>query len=478
MSEAATIIDSKTEKKTRMLTLTEKLDVRYCIENWLRDEQIRLNCANVKGRIEANYEKRSEPIAVVNFGPSLKHTWEKIKEFKFVMTCSGAHKFCVEHGIVPTHHIDVDPRLHKVMLLGEPQKETEYLIASTCHPALMEHLKGYNLKLWHIFDTSEDGLRLLPRGEWALTGGCSVGVRTLTMARFLGFTDIHVFGMDGCYADDESHAGDHPNKPKCDLTLIEYPEGSGRTYRTTPTFLEAAKNTWHELDLMKDTKVQFYGEGLVQEMAKNYKRPENVSESFIAFNKPELISTDYLKMNEQLHWENLAYGVGGGRHAETVIKLVKRLSETRKEWDSEFVSVLDYGCGKGYLGKALPFPIYEYDPAIPGKTESPRPADLVVCTDVLEHIEPERLDFVLDDMARCTRRAAFIIVATGSSYKTLADGRNSHLIVEGEEFWRKKLGNYFFIPEKGITIKKHHLVALVVPKGNKYKQAGNTLKAA
>ena len=78
--------------------------------------------------------------------------------------------------------------------MGPPQKETEYLVASTCSPKLVEHLAGFKISLWHIFDNEEEGFRIIPHGDWQVTGGCSVGVRTMTLARFLGFTDLHVFG--------------------------------------------------------------------------------------------------------------------------------------------------------------------------------------------------------------------------------------------------------------------------------------------
>lgn len=228
--------------------------------------------------------------------------------------------------------------------------------------------------------------------------------------------------------------------------------------------LEAVKNTWHELDMMKDVKTTFYGKGLVQAMSKDYKRKEQ-DYSYIAFNKPELISSSYLKLNEQLHEDNLLYGVGGKKHAPTVLKLTEQISKQYvKKGKPPFVSVLDYGCGKGYLGKELPFPIYEYDPAIDGKKESPRPADLVVCTDVLEHIEPDKLECVLDDIRRCTKNVAFFAIHTGPSSKVLADGRNTHLIIEGKEFWREKLSKFFLIPEGGLTLKPPMLIALVSAK--------------
>lgn len=440
-------------KEVKILTLEQKLGVSYCIPEWLKNEQVRINTAHVKGRIEQYQELRTEPIALVNFGPSLNETWEKIKDFKYVMTCSGAHKFLVDRGIIPTHHIDVDPREHKIKLIGTPQHGTEYLIASTCHPKLFEYLKDYNLKLWHIYDCDEHGMRVLPHGEWAITGGCSAGTRTMTLARFLGFTDQHIFGMDGCEGPTGKHAAEHPNQPK-GYSILEY---DGVQYRTTPAMLEAAKNTFHELDVMKDVHATFYGDGLVQAMSKHYERKVFNKPTVIAFNKPELISREYLELNRRLHDENLAYGVGGGRHAETVKKLYKILHKT-----NEFVSVLDYGAGKGYLGKALPFPIFEYDPAIPGKQDSPRPADLVVCTDVLEHIEPDRLAFVLNDLRRCVQQLGFFVVHTGPAGKTLPDGRNTHLIQKDLRWWRKHLEKFFTVAK--INKQGMELYVVVAPK--------------
>src|SRR3970040_434157 len=92
-------------------------------------------------------------------------------------------------------------------------------------------------------------------------------------------------------------------------------EYEGITYQTQPSFLEAAKQTWHELDQMPDVKATFYGDGLVQAMLKQYK-PNPVAEEkmMIGFNKPELISATNRELNTQLHRDNLAYGVGGERH--------------------------------------------------------------------------------------------------------------------------------------------------------------------
>jgi hypothetical protein len=106
--------------KSKLLDVNEKQQVMYCIPLWLRDEQIKSAIAKIPGRIQPQPE-RTDSIAIVGYGPSLKTTWKKIKDFKYVITCSGSHKFLIEKGIIPTWHVEVDPRKHKIGLLGPPR---------------------------------------------------------------------------------------------------------------------------------------------------------------------------------------------------------------------------------------------------------------------------------------------------------------------------------------------------------------------
>lgn len=448
------------------LDWTRKQEVSYAVPLWLRDEQIRVNTAAVKLRIEPG-EVTDEPCAVVCYGPSLNETWEQIRTFKRIITCSGAHKFLVDRGILPTWHVDVDPRLHKKNLIGEPVTSVEYLIASTCHPDYVQWLldSGVKVRLWHVFDSSDEAMRVLPPGEWALTGGCSVGLRALAMARFLGHRQLDVFGMDGCEGSSGKHAAAHPNQAK-KRSSVEY---EGRTYYTTPGFLEAARTTAHEVNELRDVTVRFHGDGLVQAMMRNYQRTATpyLEGGNLAFNKPELISAEYRRLNAQLHRENLAYGVGAGKHAP----IVKKLVGTLKTADGLPPSVLDYGAGKGYLQKSLPFPIYQYDPAIPGLEESPRPADLVCCLDVLEHIEPERLIYVLDDLRRCTKQIGYFVINTKPAQKKLPDGRNTHLIQQGRAWWEGQLRQFFTVAKVFDRGAELHVLVSPHPKKSKLDTA-------
>ncbi len=158
-----------------------------------------------------------------------------------------------------------------------------------------------------------------------------------------------------------------------------------------------------------------------------------------------LISEPYRALNAELHARNPAYGISGGKWAAKVHRLALEYEAT---------TVLDYGCGRGTLGTALrqmvqkPFCVFaEYDPAIEGKDAPPSRADFVVCGDVLEHIEPDCLYAVLDDIRDLARKVVLLIVATRPAQKTLADGRNAHLIVEPSEWWFPKLASRWRIKE-------------------------------
>ena len=149
------------------------------------------------------------------------------------------------------------------------------------------------------------------------------------------------------------------------------------------------------------------------------------------------ITPHYREMNRQLHVSNEHFGAGGAKWARQVEELARNVNTT---------SILDYGCGKGELALALPgLPIREYDPAISGKDEDPAPADIVACTDVLEHIEPECLPSVLDHLKALTLQYAVLTIHTGPASKSLPDGRNAHLCQRPVQWWVHEINERFEI---------------------------------
>lgn len=144
-----------------------------------------------------------------------------------------------------------------------------------------------------------------------------------------------------------------------------------------------------------------------------------------------LISDAYREQNKRLHETRADYGTSGQKWSPTVARLIE-LAGTD--------CALDYGAGKETLAAALPhYRITGYDPAIPGLDAAPEKHLVVVCGDVLEHIEPECLIDVLDDLQRLTLRFVFLVVATRPAKKFLPDGRNAHLIQQPIDWWLPQL---------------------------------------
>lgn len=149
-----------------------------------------------------------------------------------------------------------------------------------------------------------------------------------------------------------------------------------------------------------------------------------------------MISAAYKQMNEEMHATKPVFGISGVKYATQVQALAMSLQTQ---------DILDYGCGKSTLANNLPYKIKQYDPAVPKYSEKPEPADLVVCTDVMEHIEPEYLGEVLLHLKSLVKRRGFFIIATREAQKHLPDGRNAHLTVENARWWLNVLWDHFNI---------------------------------
>lgn len=153
-----------------------------------------------------------------------------------------------------------------------------------------------------------------------------------------------------------------------------------------------------------------------------------------------LITDDYKAQQEKLHAVG-NYGVTAKKYGAMVSKLVDKI---------EAEHLLDYGCGSNRsltetLAPNRDFIYQAYDPCVPEYSEAPVPADIVVCIDVLEHIESDLLDNVLDHLAELTQQILFCSINTGPAGKTLEDGRNAHLIQEPLPWWVPKLWERFTI---------------------------------
>lgn len=147
-----------------------------------------------------------------------------------------------------------------------------------------------------------------------------------------------------------------------------------------------------------------------------------------------MISDEYRKQLYEVH-ASKKWGNSGHTWADRITAYANAL-------DAE--TIIDYGCGRGMLRLAIggSYIVHNYDPGIPGWDVLPsKPADMLVATDVLEHIEPEFLDDTLKQIDSLYTKGAFLVIACSPAKEILPDGRNAHLIQEPSKWWASKFDN-------------------------------------
>jgi hypothetical protein len=168
--------------------------------------------------------------------------------------------------------------------------------------------------------------------------------------------------------------------------------------------------------------------------------------------RDDLISADYLEEQRRLHAAPRGYGGRGSKWSPVVLELVREFS---------VASLLDYGCGQGSLVRELVLSgqliasdveLVEYDPAIPGKDAPPtKRFDLVVCTDVLEHIESAKINAVMRHLSTVTARALFVVVSLVPTAKTLSDGQQAHILLRSVDWWKYQFDEHDFKLSRTVT---------------------------
>ena len=140
--------------------------------------------------------------------------------------------------------------------------------------------------------------------------------------------------------------------------------------------------------------------------------------------------------------------------------LVPTLINVTKENNCK--TLLDYGCGK-----AIPYdkdrckevglknPVQElcniesfdlYDPAYDKYAELPdKKYDIVVCTDVLEHVAEQDIDYVLTQILSRSNKIVFLNISCRPAVKHFKEGKfkgkNVHISVFDPSWWGHKIGN-------------------------------------
>lgn len=392
-------------------------------------------------------------------GPTLADHLEEIKakcldDRYDVYTSNKTCKYLLLKGITPNYHLILDPTAKKIKDM-EYEEKVPLVLGLQCHPSLFDKAIADGkpvTKFLAASITNEDGRSDKEVAKAACTptdnmilgigGGSMCGTRMIYMAAALGHRRIEYYGFDGCisYENNVVKCYAYP-KPRGE-NVLETEASNGRKFFSTISLLRQGEELVSLMDILPGMDVEIYGDSLLSNQLAIYKNARKSADY--------RISPDYLAMQKKLH-EGMRYGVAGSDSAPRVFMAAAQVH--RKFGQCE---VLDYGSGPGTLKKSIDsaFPaipgvtIHEYDPAIAGKDAEPKPAEIVFCGDVLEHVEGECIKPVLDHIASLTKQLGMFIIGMVPAKKVLPDGRNAHISLHHKDWWLSLIRRHFIVVEE------------------------------
>ena len=239
-----------------------------------RWSHLEYSIARFPKRIPGIQPPHDKPVALVCYGPSLGDHIPKIRELQeagaTVVSVSGSHDFLIKEGVVPDFHVECDPRPHKTTNLKNPDKRVKYLIASSCDPSYFDKLAGQDVSLWHVSEGSVNQWlvdELKESVNTIVSGGGSVGLRSLPLLYHLGYRDFEIFAMDCSLSDDDKMwAGPHAGK----IQEVDTCDCGGRVFKTTAALMAYATQFFDVVKRLPDAKFQVWGDGLLAGMCRLY----------------------------------------------------------------------------------------------------------------------------------------------------------------------------------------------------------------
>jgi hypothetical protein len=453
-------------------------------------EQVRENAKrddvpNLRGSI---YQEAT--MVFVAGGPSLNKFVDEIKakcsDPRYdVYTSNNTCKWMLVNGMKPKYHVIIDPMERKKIDLEYEAEDVTMVLGLQCHPAVFDEAKARNRKALKflaasttrknstVSDAEAAQAAVTPKNPEliAIGGGSMCGTRMIYLAAALGYRRLEFYGLDGC--SDMLPNGVVNNyaypKPRGE-TIIEVEAANGRKFHSTVSFARQADELVKLLENLPGLDVEIHGDSFMSNQLAMYKELHK--------NAPYRMSEAYKALQEGFHDVTPSYGTSGSEHASRVFLGAAQIAKKYGSCD-----VLDYGCGKETLRLSIEesFPsvggvrVIGYDPGRKGYDAEPKPADMVVCTDVMEHIEPECVDAVLRHICELTKHVAIIDVALTPAQKILPDGRNAHICLKSKDWWLSFIKKYFVLIEQAAN---GHALLVVGQPIQKWRERLELKKAA
>lgn len=407
----------------------------------MRDEHARLNLQRDLPWLMPEPVK-NRPLVVVGGGPSLKHRWREILDFGDdvdVLTLNNAYPFLLERGIVPKYFMLLDARRDNIETVRKPHPFTTHFLAMQCHPDIFDSLTGYDVRLYITsMENVSDLVAEFDRPKLIIGGPVgTVGMKALSVGYALGYRDFHLFGYDSSQDNGQHHAYDQ--KWNDGAKSVDVYIGDLR-FTTSPSmamqvaqFPAAVKTLQAEgctFELHCDGLLPYYVQicNTLGETPLEIREREKYEQMWQI--------DDYRKTAPGEIYVASAIGALDMQRGDTVIDFGCGTGRGAAEFQRLGFKV----CGVDFVRSALETDIPFVQACL---WEMPwLRADWGYCTDVMEHIPPEKVDDVLAGIAERVQ-GCFFAIATEPDNLGKRIGRVLHLTCQPPEWWAQTLRKHF-----------------------------------
>ncbi len=397
------------------------------------DEQIHSNIW-INSRRPGKWQhlvKEHDGIAILcGSGPSIADNIDDIKAWQDagakVFAMNGAASFLMSKGIYADYQCIIDAREITKEVVG-PAKE--HLFASQVHPACFEKMP--TAKIWHLQITGIDDLLPEYNDDYCLIGGAaSVGNTATCLAYAMGYRNLQLYGYDSSNKADNSHAFHQKINDGEPMVSVRF---GGNDYISSITMKLQAEKLFDTIRALKSygVKIDVHGSGLFPDMWKAWGSIEKLEEQAkyeLMWTHPEYrnvapgeLCADVFIEKFNPHGKVIDFGCGTGRGA---LKLhdagceMLLLDFTENSRDTEAL--------------ALPFKLC--DLTLPIDVNHVKYG---YCTDVMEHIEPKKVEDVINNIMAVAENVFFQISLVPDAMGALI-GQDLHLSVHTMKWWTDK----------------------------------------
>lgn len=404
--------------------------------NWPIDKII----GNIKTNLKHDIPRFKYKHAVmVAGGPSINDFVEDIRNSAGdVIALNGSAKWLRRHGIKPKYHILMDARSGvEDYIEGDP--DVTYYICSQCDPKCFERAKGCKVIMWHAAgeDAIQHTLKGYEPGSSLITGGGTVGLRSLYLLFLNGYFSFTLYGYDSSNRGEEKHA--FAQKMNEGQKVHEF-RFNGKTYLASgPMAAQANEFVLHARKLLSyGCSIEVKGDGLLPDIWRNHCEMREFS-----------VETREAEKYRQI------WAIPGYRnHSPGELLVDEAMSHFQPKG-----KVIDFGCGSGRALKKFSELGYETlgvditPTCIDAELNIPLcisplwnmpdlEGDFGFCTDVLEHLPTEHLDESLFNIKKSVNRVYFQISTVPDKFGN-AIGDILHLTVKPMDWWLDKLSHYW-----------------------------------